>query len=204
MSTTMPRVVRRLPRTDRTLSPIPRLPQRPNRAASHRAAENPRPLRLLPRPTSHRASRTSPEWQIFNSAPPFLLGCRSSNQSEIVHHLTNRDPKLVRIDDPEKDLPFRSQRAPSRRRSSSCETKSRDRLVALSNSRSSAHCAAPSSCAVNTSIARKRSPTVTVRGMCTSMYSARLKRIDSSPAAFGENRHPRRWALTSRLLPADP
>src|SRR5260370_10388867 len=58
---------------------------------------------------------------------------------------------------PEKFVVSVSRRAGSRRRSSSCDTRTRPRAVARCNSsRSASDSAAPSSCAVSTSVKRKR------------------------------------------------
>jgi hypothetical protein len=50
----------------------------------------------------HRVKWTiegSPNRQIFDSAAPLILRCRVGYQFEIVHHLSDRDAKLVGIDD---------------------------------------------------------------------------------------------------------
>jgi hypothetical protein len=42
----------------------------------------------------------SPEWKILDLAPPLMLRRRLSDQFQILHQLTDRDPELVGVYDP--------------------------------------------------------------------------------------------------------
>src|ERR1035438_1134330 len=42
---------------------------------------------------------TSSERQVLDPANPLLVDCSRGDQLKIFHHLANRDPKLVRVDD---------------------------------------------------------------------------------------------------------
>jgi hypothetical protein len=106
---------------------------------------------------THKASpRISTEWQVLDPARPLFLGCCCGDQLKVFHPLADCDPKLMCVDDAGEVLCSLSRRAASRRRSSSWETRTRPSSVARCNKRSSFNSAAPSSCAVSTSIERKR------------------------------------------------
>jgi hypothetical protein len=142
----------------------------------------------------------SPERQIFDSSRPLVLRCCPGDQFKVFHHLADRNTQLMRVDDAGEILALAQPSCSLAEEVLVLRDEDATEVRRFSNT-SSANSAEPSSCAVRTSIERKRKARVTARRTCTSMYSDMLKEIASDQATCGGIPRRKDARQACRILP---